>query len=248
MNGNILSIILIIIIIWYSYVELIKLNCKKNIYMEKLLDRNYDTSNPRYINTTETILKTGDLILFKSIDNIHSLFMVNHFTHVGVVVVDKILTNGEPYLFEACPTQNMDIPHDRPNTWNNKFSKGILFAPLRERLSKYIGYTYYKPLSKSITSDMNMSFINFIFYALSNMEYDYNVLQSVLRKALCGEKCNNKTNCGEFVFLSLMHMGLINTRLWKHKTIHYLKWICNLTRLKNLYTYNPIVEIIKITV
>ena len=64
--------------------ELCEMKCEDKIYMEKLLNNN--------------ILKTGDLILFKSTDNLHSLLFGNYFTHVGMVIVDEILTNNEPYI------------------------------------------------------------------------------------------------------------------------------------------------------
>lgn len=245
----VLNIILIIIIIWYSYMELIKFECKNKIYMEKLLDRNFKTSNVAYnINTKNTILKTGDIILFKSIDNINSSLLINHFTHIGLVIVDKVLTNNEPYIFEACATLKMNIPYNRPNTWNTKFDKGILFHPLYERLKKYNGYTYYKPLSKALTYSMKISLINFIFYALNNMEYNYNIVHSIFQNVIIGKKCNNETNCGELVFLSLINAGLLDNRLWHKRTIHYLKWMSNIINLKNLYNYKPIVEIVKIAI
>ena len=146
------TIILIIIIIYYIYMELCEMKCEDKIYMEKLLNNN--------------ILKTGDLILFKSTDNSHSFLLGNYFTHVGMVIVDEILTNNEPYIFEACNTKYSEIPHDREDKWNLKYSKGILFHPLDERLKRYRGYLYYKPLSESITIKMHLKLINFIFYAL----------------------------------------------------------------------------------
>ena len=125
--------------------ELCELKCEDKIYMEKLLNND--------------ILKTGDLILFKSTDNLHSFKLGNYFTHVGMVIVDEILTNNEPYIFEACNTKYSEIPHDREDKWNLKYSKGILFHPLDERLKRYRGYIYYKPLSESITIKMDLYFV-----------------------------------------------------------------------------------------
>ena len=59
------TIILIIIIIYYIYMELCEMKCEDKIYMEKLLNND--------------ILKTGDLILFKSTDNLHSFKLGNYF-------------------------------------------------------------------------------------------------------------------------------------------------------------------------
>ena len=249
--------------------EICEYECKKSIYLEKLFDRNFDTSQypalsvekkmttPVHthpsdtsdrINRSKSPLKTGDLILFKSTDNINSFRFGNYFTHIGMVVVDKILTNNIPCIFESCPSKNMNIPHNRPDTWNAKFSRGILLIPLKERLKKYRGYIYYKPLLKPITDIMNISLINFIFYALNNMEYNYNIISSSLKKITMGEKCNNKTNCGELIFLALIQMGLLNNRLWDQKVVHYLKWMCDITKLNNFYNYKPIIEITKVLI
>ena len=214
--------------------ELCEMKCEDKIYMEKLLNND--------------ILKTGDLILFKSTDNLHSFKLGNYFTHVGMVIVDEILTNNKPYIFEACNTKYSEIPHDIEDEWNLKYSKGILFHPVDERLKRYRGYLYYKPLSESITIKMHLKLINFIFYALNNMEYNKKTIEFTLRKLITHEKCNNLTNCAEIIFLSLIHSNLIDNSLWNNNILHYLKWVCNLKRLKNSYKYNPIVEIVKITI
>ena len=214
--------------------ELCEMKCEDKIYMEKLLDNN--------------ILKTGDIILFKSTDNLHSLIFGNYFTHIGMVIVDEILTNNKPYIFEAFNNKYSEIPHDREDEWNIKYSKGILFHPLDERLKRYRGYLYYKPLSKSITIKMHLKLINFVFYALNNMKYNKKIIKSILRKLFIKEKCNNLTNCGELIFLSLIHVNLIDNSLWNHNILHYLKWVCDLKRLKNSYVYNPIIEIVKVTI
>ena len=247
-------LVLIIVIIWFWYMEIHQLTCVNKIYMETLLNSN-------------KFLKTGDIILFKATDTHYSIPMFNYFTHVGIVVIDKILTNNEPYIFEAVPIEKMDISRNRLNTWNMKLDKGILFAPLNERLKRYRGYTYYKSLNKEVSLEDRISLINFIFYALNNMEYDYNVIQSGIRKTVLSERCNTKTNCGEIVFLSLIHMNLLDHKIWcdricpirsetsigdlfyrKICVMHYLKWMCNITKLNNGYMYRPIVNIVKMTV
>ena len=79
------------------------------------------------------------------------------------------------------------------------------------------------------------------------MKYDYNYINNITKKMLFNSVCNNKTNCGELVFLSLIKMGLIDYNLYNKKIYHYLKWSCNITKLKE-YKFNPIIEIIKVTV
>lgn len=240
-----ICIVLFTIIIWFWYMEICPFKCDNKIYAENLL---YDKNNK---------LKTGDLILFKSTDSRNSIRLCNYFTHIGMVIVDEVLTNNIPYIFEAAPTKHMEISDKRKNMWNVKLDRGILLTSLEERLKKYRGHMFYKELSHSVSHDNSLNLINFIFYALKNMEYDYDIFLSGARKTFCGERCNNKTNCGEIIFLCLMHMELISSDMWYNKTCpgvatfyiaHYLKWICNITELNDKYTYKPIVKIIKMTV
>ena len=77
------------------------------------------------------------------------------------------------------------------------------------------------------------------------MEYEYNVQLSALKKLMLRERCNDKTNCGEILFLALIHMELIDYELWNTTIIHHLKLMCNITELNNNYKYNPIANIVK---
>ncbi len=210
---NIILIIFVIIIIWFWYIQIRKIDVKKiNL---KFLPLN---------------LKTGDLILFKACDNLNSTVIFNYFTHIGIVVIDPILTKNEPYLFEAASVKN-----------NN----GIRFTPLKKRLERYIGFTYYKPLSKKITNIMKLKLINFINYALNNMYYNHNIIVSSIYKKIMNIKCDNSTNCGEIIFLCLINMGLLNENLWFSRKLHYLKWMCNIKKMNYNYKYLNLIEINK---
>ena len=171
--------------------------------------------------------KTGDLILFKSTDNLNSLYEFSYFTHIGIIIIDPTLTNNEPFIFEAAcmngKRNNKGINHN-----------GICLSSLKNRIEKYQGYVYYKKLSKNITSDMHLKLINFIFYAYKNMSYNYNLIGSAFCKRFTKSKCNNKTNCAELIFLSLINMGLLDRKLWNQSIFHYLKYMTNLKTLNSI--------------
>ena len=228
----ILALILIVIIMWIWYMHMIKPTCNI-ISLEDLFD-------PLLTN-----LKSGDLILFKSLNNLNSIYMCNYFTHIGMVIIDPILTNNQPYIFEASGTSTMKWK-GRDDVSDN--IKSIFLSPLKERMKRYLGYVYYKPLSHSITKEMHYKLLNFIFYAMKYMSYNYNILGGCIKKKFMNEKCGNKTNCGELIFLCLINMGLLNTKYWCKSIFHYLKWMCNIKNLTQGYNYNKTYEIKKTTI
>jgi len=218
-----------------------------SIYLEELLpDKSKDNNDTKDENEKDEIItkckvKTGDLILFKAMDNLYSVVIGNYFTHVGIVIIDDKLTNGEPYIFEATGIRKLQLRH-------NKSKRGIYCTPLLERLKRFRGYIYLKSLDNAILPMMHNNLLNFIYYALDNMDYEYNLARSCVRKLL-GEACSDNTNCGELVFLSLINMDLLSEQYWdstiKLKDLHHLRWMCNIQNLNNDYKYNDIVEIIK---
>ena len=196
-----------------------------NIFLE---DLNLDSG--------KCMVKTGDMILFKATDNLHSVVIGNYFTHIGIVIIDDKLTNGEPYIFEATGIRKSPLHSD-------KSKRGIYCTPLLERLKRYKGYTYLKPLNNTVLPMMQNNLLNFIYYALDNMDYEYSAMLSCVNKLL-GEACSDNTNCGELVFLSLINMDLLNEKYWsspvKLSNLHHLRWMCNVKDLNNDYKYKNI--------
>lgn len=213
---------LVISIIWFWYMQIREIKCDE-IYLEELLEKKQ--------------LKTGDLILFKAQNNLYATPMFNHFTHIGMVIVDPVLNNNEPYIFEAKGVRNIKIIKQR-------HTRGILFTPLKGVIEKYKGRVYYKSLSANINTDMHMKLVNFLFHALKNMKYEYNSPGSSLRKKLLGERCGNETNCGELIFLCLVNMGLLSINHWNMQVFHYLKWMCYIKKLKKNYKYLDIKKVL----
>lgn len=227
------NLCIILFMLWFWYMELHKIKCSSSIDINSLVNSD--------------ILKTGDLILFKGTNPL-CWYICNRYSHIGMVVKDKVFTDDKPYIFEAAPLKNMCIGSlDFDKKWNTN-DKGILFTPLEDRLNRYNGYTFYKPLSKPLLYHMTINLINFILYALNNMEYNYNIFLSVLRKAVLQERCNNRTNCGEIIFLALIHCGLLDVSSWDSNILHHLKYVCNKTSLLYDYKYGTISNINKIPI
>jgi hypothetical protein len=176
--------------------------------------------------------KTGDLILFKATNNYYSVFMGCYYTHIGIVYVDA----GKPFIFEATSIKGVDLlsHHNRD---------GIFVTPLKERVEKYKGICYLKPLNKPVTLEASNQLLLFIDYALHNMYYEYNVAGSALRKGFGLEKCRNGTNCGQISFLSLIAMGLLPQSSYDAKMFHHLMYTCYVVDLENGYKFNDVIEI-----
>jgi hypothetical protein len=185
----------------------------------------------------ENKFKTGDMILFKAIDNHNAPIIASYYGHVGIVYVYSDDPTRTPYIFEAANPTNLILePHQN--------TKGIYLSPLVERVKKYKGYCFYKELDKSVVKDNIKEFEHFIDYCVSNMEYDTNIFASSFRKGALGERLNNKTNCGELVFLSLIKLDLLTMKEYQKNVFHHLRWMCNIENLQNFNYYHTPVKIL----
>lgn len=182
-----------------------------------------------YVNTPpacETIwlhdakFKTGDLICFKATDNNNSVYMMNYFTHIGIVV----MVDDSPYIFEAFEVKGYTFTDSR-------HSKGILLTPLEHRIMCYKGHAYLKPLKHSLSPSIIAEFHEFIKFALDNMEYNYAVVMNAFAKWL-GHEYNCKTNCAELVALSLVKLGLLDYSEIKG-IFNHIRFTTNITNVKN---------------
>jgi hypothetical protein len=181
----------------------------------------------------EKKFKTGDMILFKAVDNYNAPMIASYYGHVGMVWIYPDDPEKIPYIFEAAnPTGFTLEDHHNP--------KGIYLSTLESRIKKYKGYSFYKELHYPITQDLCEEFEDFIDYCVVNMEYDSKIFSSGIRKGIFGEKLNNKTNCGEITFLSLIKLGLIDPEEYETKAFHHLRWVCSITDLKDNYYEEPV--------
>lgn len=169
--------------------------------------------------------KTGDIILFHALDNNFSPLMASYYTHIGIVLE----WDGVPYIFEAAPANRMPLI-------KGQNPRGIFISLLQNRIRKYKGFTYYKELKYPLNKQKTLELLEFINWAIDNMEYDYNYLDSALKKGLLGNPCSTKTNCGEMVFLSLLKLGLLPKSYYDLPVFHHLRWMCDIRDLqKNKY-------------
>ena len=177
--------------------------------------------------------RTGDIILFKASNNFNSIVTTSYFGHMGMIYV----CDGVPMLFEANGIEHMNLkPHHN--------GRGVFLSPVCDRIKKYKGRCYWKPLNKEIDPLIAFEFGKFIQYALKNMYYDTQVIQSGFKKLLGLERCCNGTNCGEIVFLALIKLNLLSIEEYDVQRLNHLKYTSNITELSNDYRYLPLIEIV----
>lgn len=193
----------------------------------------FQFSPPGYDNIAlDTIkFKTGDLILFKALDNWHAPKIGCYFSHVGLVVVN----NNTPYIFEAAATSNISLN-------DNENRRGIFITPLATRVCQYRGYTFYKRLCSDVHLN-DVQLYKFIDYALQHMQYNYDILWTSIKKGLGLEECNDKTNCGELVFRSLCCLGIIDEQELKRARPHYLNDVCYIQDCGTGFAYDAPLQI-----
>lgn len=187
-----------------------------------------------WIDEVISIAKTGDLILFKALDNLNSSKIFSYYTHIGIVYV-KPDTN-QKMIFEANSPNGLEI-YDYEN------KNGIYFSDLHVRLSRYRGYTYFKQLNKPVNKENENSFQEFINYAVKNMHYENNVIWNGLKKKIGVEILHEGTNCGEIILLSLIKLGIIDENHFKTRALHHLYWMCNVKECDFGYIYPSIFKI-----
>ena len=208
----------IVIIIIITYVYFIKY--RHPAYDFKLYDQ------------IKNKLKSGDLILFSSLDNFNQIPMMSYYTHVGVVY--KKDEYSEPVLVEAFNNFNPGqfYPKDMKN--------GIAICNLEERLKCYRGYIFYKELARPISETANRDFAEFIEYAQNNMRYDENVVTNEVHKIILDTPFTTETNCGQFTELILIKLNLLDMSYFKNRRRHHLRTTANLTKVKNNHYKQPL--------
>lgn len=209
------NFIIVIIIIWIYYI---------NLRYPDYPIVEYEDLKHKY--------KTGDLILFKALDNYNSIFIMSFYCHIGIIYIDPDDPEQIPYIFEAFAPDRMPFcPNENKN--------GIIIAPLESRLKTYRGYTLYKELitTEALDKDIILGFKEFIDYAHKNMSYNISVFNNGFNKFLLNEEFNHRTNCGELTYLSLIKLGLLPMNHIEINKFHPLVWLSNLTELPNSRGY-----------
>jgi hypothetical protein len=212
-------LIIISIIIYIYFLQYYQITTEYKIFIEDAMEKK--------------IFKTGDIILFKASNNFNSIKTATYFGHTGIVVC----YGDEVMLFEANGIERTPLKERHNN-------KGMFLTPLHARISKYKGRCFLKSLNKPLDETTIELYKNFITWAIPNMQYEYNVIRSVFKKLLGVERCHNKTNCAEIVFLSLIRLGLIPASEFDNNIMNHLQYIIDIKKLENGYHYNDLVELI----
>lgn len=216
-------IVLTIIAVWVYTMQYSDLSVEK-VFSDDLFD--------------SSLIKTGDIILFKAYNNFNSIFHGSYFGHMGIVYIDPDDPNQEPYIFEANGVERLPLmPHHS--------KKGIYFTPLRDRMKKYKGRCFYKELSEPLPHETIVEFKEFIDYCLDNFEYDHAVVSSGFKKYFGIKRCDSKTDCGQIVFLSLIKLNLLPVEEYDVPRLHHLKYVCKLKDLSDGYFYRDLIEVIE---
>ena len=221
MNKWITGILIVFVILWIYYLQYYKITTNEKIFTDDLISSGF--------------LKTGDLILFKAYNNFNSIFHGSYFGHIGMVFINK---DGIPMLFEANGIERVPLldHHSR---------HGIFLTPLADRIKKYKGRCFWKPLNHSIDKEIIDGFCEFIDYCLDSFIYDYAVVSGGIDRGLGLKKCGKGTDCGQIIFLSLIKLGLIPIEEYDVCRFHHLKYVCNIAELMDDYKYLELIEIIE---
>lgn len=176
-------------------------------------------------------VKSGDMILFTSLDNYNQLLMGSYITHIGLIYRKD--ANSRPMFVESFNYATMPF-------YPKRFSSGIAICDLEHRINTYRGFVLYKELQYPISEQANNDFWDFIQYALENMKYDPSVASNEMRKIIFNEPFTNETNCGQFTTLMLLKLGLIDFWHFYNRRKHHLIWTSKLKYLINNSYKTPV--------
>ncbi len=214
------SISIILIVIWIYFLQYHKIQTEYKLFADVFIN------NPN--------LKTGDLILFKAYNNFNSIFHGSYFGHIGIVYIHA---DGTPMLFEANGVERTPL-------MSHHSKRGVFLTPLVDRLKKYKGRCFWKPLNAQLNASIIHGFEEFMNYCLDNLDYDYSVVTGGIKRWFGVSKCGKGTDCGQIVFLSLIKLGLLPIEEYDVPRLHHLKYVCNVKNLQFDYKYLPLVEVI----
>lgn len=198
------------------------------VYSLKLSHPDYD------IVTYDSIrdkVKSGDIILFVSLDTINQLYMMSYVTHIGVIY--RRDSESTPLLIESFNPYRMPF-------FPKEYKSGIATCDLEHRLNSYRGFILYKELAKPISDHANADFADFIEYAKENMQYDKNVISGEIGKIILNTPFSVNVNCGTFTAMILMKLNLVPFSHFKERRKHHLLWTAGLTKLRNNSYKTPV--------
>jgi hypothetical protein len=168
----------------------------------------------------EKTFKTGDIILFKSLDHLGSVYMASYWTHIGVVYVDPDEKEYNPVIFEATCVEFMEMPDGYPDS-------GIFCSPLINRIIKYPGKVAYRQLTYPLPEENIRNFKEvFLPFALNNMYYNKTLIRNGFRKYLGLESYHKGTNCAELAILTLVNLNILPEDELDKRILHHISYAC----------------------
>jgi hypothetical protein len=197
------------------------------IYTIKLAHPNYKIVT---FDEVKDKIKTGDMVLFSSLDSINQIFMISYYTHVGIVYKDG---DNPPMLIEAFNPCRMPF-------YPKEFEAGVAVCDLEHRFNSYRGYILYKELTNPVSEESISDLKEFIEYARLHFKYDKDVIVGEIGKMLFNTPFSHKTNCGQLTVLILIKLGLIDFDHFTSRQKHHLRWTAKLKHLKNNSYKEPV--------
>jgi hypothetical protein len=207
-------ILLIIVISYVYYIKLAHPDFKKVVW-DDIKDK----------------VKSGDILMFSALDSLNQIYMCSYYSHIGIIY--KKDKESKPMFVEAFNPYRMEF-------YPKEFKSGIAICDLEHRLNTYRGYIFYKELEEHISEKANLDFWDFIEYAKDNMEYDENVVETEIAKIIFNTSFSKLTNCGQFVELALIKMGLLSYENFINTRKHHLRYTCDVKELRNNRYKTPV--------
>ncbi len=216
---------------WYHYMTDIKYKCRI------ITPTQFKTGN---------LFKTGDLVLFKSLQSHHKIFTNSYFSHIGIV----IMMGNIPNVLELNKTYEM-----RGMT----YAGGVKLYPLEERVKFYTeGAICIKPINRPLDSK-RLSLLPEIINWAKNVQYANTDYKLWIKETCLDDNVNRYTespfDCAKFIANVLNKLHLFNEedmKLYrdKHCAICWLSKGCNLlnyfeqvTALVDGYRYGPVYNV-----
>ena len=147
-------------------------------------------------------IKSGDILLFSSYDYSLITRTCGHlvFSHIGIVVKYK----QQLYSLELTHQESI-YPNQKPTT-------GLVFIPLKDRITYYQGYVYLASLLTPLTKKQNIKLYNY-------SKQNYKFLDSLSFSSIFNSKSKSQI-CSQFIYNILKDLNIIlsndSERMWTY--------------------------------
>lgn len=195
---------------------------------------------------TGSLFKTGDLVLFKSLQSHHKIFSNSYFSHIGII----IMMDNVPTVLELQKTYEMQ---------GATYTGGVKLYSLEERVKFYTeGAICIKPINKPLDSK-RLTLLPEIINWAKNVQYTNNDGNLWLTEYCIGNIWDSATefpfDCAKFIASILNKLHLFNKedlKLYnaKHCAVCSLNKGCSLvdyfeqaTDLLDGYRYGPVYNV-----